>query len=136
MYSSTCRKITERYEWYTTKGTRLTSIQRRLQHKEYIPIEGEYADVESLKGTMLDWEELTRVSESWQGNHASIPLLVDIIYNSSTMSFPFYRKMVAYMEDGFKTSRQTLINWMSKVGDYLKNVLLHLSSSKGCHSEL
>lgn len=91
-------------------------------YAEYLPVDGEYSEIASLQGTSLDWEQLTRIPDRFQGTRASVNLLVDVIYNTTTMSIPFYRKIIAFLEDEFTTCRQTLINWMGKVTPHLKQV--------------
>ena len=57
------------------------------------------------------------------GTHATIDMLVELAFNKYMMETPVYREMTRLMEQRFKTCRQTILNWLVKGAERLKNIV-------------
>ena len=55
--------------------------------------------------------------------HATVDLLVELVFNKYMMETPVYREMLRLFELKFKVSRQTILNWLSKGADALKKLI-------------
>ncbi len=58
--------------------------------------------------------------ERFPGTHATIDMLVELVFNKYMMETPVYREMIRLMELKFKTCRQTILNWLMKGSKHLK----------------
>ena len=98
-------------------------------HTEYFPIKdlskaiigqetreelGLDDDVEMMEGA---------APERFPGTHATIDMLVELVFNKYMMETPVYREMTRLMELRFKTCRQTIINWLMKGSKHLKKLI-------------
>ncbi|MCI1647903.1 MAG: IS66 family transposase [Bacteroides sp.] len=67
-----------------------------------------------------DEEEILK---HFPGTHATVELLVELVFNKYMMETPVYREMIRLMELKFKVSRQTILNWLSKGAKALKKLI-------------
>lgn len=71
-------------------------------------------DVEIMEGA---------APERFPGTHATIDMLVELVFNKYMMETPVYREMIRLMELRFKTCRQTILNWLLKGSKHLKHLI-------------
>jgi hypothetical protein len=71
-------------------------------------------DVEMMEGA---------APESLPGTHATIDMLVELVFNKYMMETPVYREMTRLMEKRFKTCRQTVLNWLKKGAKHLNHII-------------
>lgn len=71
--------------------------------------------------TFEDVEE--QILKNFPGTHATVDMLVTLVFNSYMLETPVYRDMIRLFELKFKVSRQTILNWLSKGANALKNLL-------------
>ena len=71
-------------------------------------------DVEMMGGAAPEW---------FPGTHATIDMLVELVFNKYVMETPVYREMTRLMEQRFKTCRQTVQNWLARGAKHLKHIV-------------
>ena len=71
-------------------------------------------DVEMMEGAAPEW---------FPGTHATIDMLVELVFNKYVMETPVYREMTRLMEQRFKTCRQTVQNWLARGAKHLKHIV-------------
>lgn len=81
-------------------------------HKAYFP------QKEDEKG-----QEYKAYVDRFPGTHATAQFLANLAFNKYQMDTPFYREMINIWTRKMSTCRQTLINWMKKGAEHLKNVV-------------
>lgn len=92
-----------------------------------------YPMKESAQGSVLETlpEDVYRLREkseeyilrNFPGTHATVDMLVNLVFNSYMLETPVYRDMIRLFELKFKVSRQTVLNWLSKGAESLKKLL-------------
>ena len=70
--------------------------------------------------------------ERVQGTHATGNLLSSLVFERYQMSTPAYREMSRMLEMRMSVSRQTLINWYSKVASSLMNLIPAMKNEALC----
>lgn len=68
-------------------------------------------------------ENEEEILKHFPGTHATVDLLVELVFNKYMMETPVYREMIRLMELKFKVSRQTILNWLSKGARALKKLI-------------
>lgn len=63
------------------------------------------------------------VLKNFPGTHATVDMLVELVFNSYMLETPVYRDMIRLFELKFQVSRQTILNWLSKGSNALKKLL-------------
>lgn len=79
------------------------------------------ADVCTAQTDIPDEEEF--ILRNFPGTHATVDMLVELVFNSYMLETPVYRDMIRLFELKFKVSRQTILNWLSKGAKALKKLL-------------
>jgi hypothetical protein len=74
------------------------------------------------------YDEEGQILKNFPGTHATVDMLVELVFNAYMLETPVYRDMIRLFELKFKVSRQTILNWLSKGSAALKKLLPVLKS--------
>ena len=69
------------------------------------------------------YDEEEQILKNFPGTHATVDMLVELVFNAYMLETPVYRDMIHLFELKFNVSRQTILNWLSKGSTALKKLL-------------
>lgn len=112
----------QEYVTYRTKDGRLVTCFYPMKK----PAQGSVSetlseDVHTDNAGAYDEEE--QILKNFPGTHATVDMLVKLVFNAYMLETPVYRDMIRLFELKFNVSRQTILNWLSKGSTALKKLL-------------
>lgn len=78
-------------------------------------------DVHTDNAGVYDEEE--QILKNFPGTHATVDMLVELVFNAYMLETPVYRDVIRLFELKFNVSRQTILNWLAKGSTALKKLL-------------
>lgn len=112
----------QEYVTYRTKDGRLVTCFYPMKK----PAQGSVSetlseDIHTDNAGAYDEEE--QILKNFPGTHATVDMLVELVFNAYMLETPVYRDMIRLFELKFNVSRQTILNWLSKGSTALKKLL-------------
>ena len=112
----------QEYVTYRTKDGRLVTCFYPMKKPAQGSVSETLSEDVHTDNTVVNDEE-EQILKNFPGTHATVDMLVELVFNAYMLETPVYRDMIRLFELKFNVSRQTILNWLAKGSTALKKLL-------------